>query len=371
MNLLKTAFHLKISLLGIIITLLGIGGEIEHTILVKHPGISLTKTVERTLVEIQGTASQSHEFYMDVETVVCGDSRCRIDIIRIFWDELGFYKRIELPRGIELEKAEGAHFSNADYEKLNQILSNKKASLKDVYKEEVVGAETTESVDGLSGATIILNTNDYVAGAVWTCYTLWHWANGETIEIIRNLTGDAKQLDELIGLLQSENKIYQLFALEQIFKRKAYQVQTVESVIKAVNNNPQLLKLGLQYIESATPSIFLSSIKQWIDSLDQKDRLDCLSTILNTSRQLPQEFYSYLSYQIPTYNDYQQLNLYFNILESKDVVSPDIIVQLVPLLDHTNFLIARRAYWFLEKEMLNLQQRAKWKAFGSKFTGRL
>ena len=122
--------------------------------------------------EKEGAADQ---FYMDVKTVVCGDSQCRIDTVRIFWDELGMYDRLVLPKGIQLEKAEGEHFDQADYKKLDAILADKNCSLKEVYKEEVVGTEATEGVDGISGATIILNNKDYVKGAVWTCYTLWHW----------------------------------------------------------------------------------------------------------------------------------------------------------------------------------------------------
>ena len=67
---------------------------------------------------------------MYVETVVCGDSQCKIDTVKIYWNALGYYDRLVVPFGVELEKAEGKKFDSKDYEKLNTILSNKKLQFK-------------------------------------------------------------------------------------------------------------------------------------------------------------------------------------------------------------------------------------------------
>ncbi len=345
--------------------------EIQHKIHIKHPGVSLTDKVEKSLVEIKNEEGRTTAFYMDVKTVVCGDSQCKIDIVRIYWNELGFYERLVLPKGVELEKAEGEYFTPADYEKLDNILADKNNSLRDVYKEEVVGSESTEGVDAITGATIILHTNDYVKGAVWTCYTLWHWVNGGAVEIIRNITGDNHSIDDLNVFLSAENKDYQLFALEQIFRRKNFDPQTVESVIAAIGKTPELIKPGLQYLESASTLIFQSSIKQLLNSLDEGNRLKCLNAILKTKHELPQVFYEQISFQISNFHTYQEIHLFFNILENKNAVSPQIISQLMPLLDSDSFLIARRVFWFLQERNLSGDQESKLEAFRMKNEARL
>ena len=345
--------------------------EIKHAVKLIHPGISPTDSVECALIEIQSKDGHLRQYYMDVESVVCGDEYCKIDIVRIFWNELGFFERLVLPEGVELEKAEGKTFTKQDYEKLNAILINRISPLQEFYKAEIVGTETSEGVDAITGATIALENSAYVKGAVWTCYTLWHWVNGGVTKIIRNITGSRHSIDELNIFLRGENEDYQLFALEQISRRKNYTPKTVESIIAAIEKTSQLLKPGLQYLESAPTPVFQSSIKKLIDTLEQEHRLKCLNAILKTNHELSQVLYDHLSFQLSAFSSYQEINLFLNIMENKDAVSSEIIQNLMPLLRNHDFLIARRAYWFLSEKPLSAEQQSKLEAFRLKNEERL
>ena len=364
MNLYKVVVLFSVLLFGANSKIIQSNDTIKHTVKIHHPGIGLTNSVKKALIQIKGKGDEADEFYMDVKTVVCGDSQCRIDTIRIFWNELGFYDRLVLPAGVVLEKAEGEHFSSEDYQKLDKILANKNCSLKEVYKKELVGRETTEGIDGISGATIIIHNDDYVKGAVWTCYTLWHWVNGKVFSIIRNITGDDRSTEELHAFLKQTALKPKIFALEQLIRHKNYQAETLSLVLQqGTTEDYQLHKLILQYLEYAPHDYYASSFKTLLKNVIPHQRQLYLSTLLKTHQQLPKPFFETISLQLPTWQDYPSIHLFLKILEEKATVSPAILQAIFPLLDNKNFIVARRAYWFLNEQKLSERQAERLKVF--------
>ena len=358
-------------LLGTSTTSIFNDGEITHFVEIKHLGIHPTNTVKCTLIEVK-KENKTNEFYMNVATVVCGDSRCRIDTIQVFWDELGFFKRLEKPKGIELEKSEGKHFEKEDYQKLNTILSNRLSSLKFVYKNEVVGKETTEGVDGYTGATIILHNNDYVKGAVWTCYTLWHWTNGDVHSIIRNITGDNLDNEALTNLLTKDEIQSKTFALEQIIRRKKYTSQIVELIQQQAQfNDYQLNKLILFYFENASTDIYQNAMLRLLKTENPKQRQLFLNGMSATKHQLPPSYFEKISYQLFSWNDYPSINQFLNIIENKKIVSSIVNQQLIILLKHNDFIMTRRIYWFLENQKLTEKQQQNIQLFYQKHQDKL
>lgn len=343
--------------------------EVKHSIKVIHKGVSLTEPVECILMEVQDENKQPITFYMDVESVVCGNSQCRVDLVRIFWDKFGQYNRLKLPDGVELEKAEGKDFTSEDYKKLDAILKDKNSSLQDVYKNEVVAAFNGDGVDAMSGATVLVEKSSYVKGAVWTCYSLWHWTHGDTKNIIRNITGDAYSTLELQEFLQ-KNLLHQQFAIEELTRRKEYSIQTSNLILKAVENNPSLLKLSLEYWRNAPIPVFENTILRLIKISNTQNRLHCLNAILNSKQDLSQLLFEQLSQQLTSFS-YQELHVFLDILKSKNATSTDIIGQLLPLLKNDSFLIARRVYWFLSEQTLSKKQERVLKQFYKKYENRL
>ena len=334
--------------------------------------MSRTANIEKVLFESKCTLGKDPQFYMDVESVVCGDSQCRIDTLRIFWNELGFYTGLTLPAGVQLEKAKGASFTELDYQKLDSILSDRKSGLKDVYKEEVTGSETSEGADALSGATIILDKKSYVKGAVWTSYTLWHWANGDINGIIRNITGDVKSVAELREYLTGDDYEQKIFALQQLTRRKVFDNETFQLIIdQATIDERELLKLILDYIEKAPSKQYYPSIEQVLTTSSSKGRLLSLNSLLKTTLVPPKAYFALLIRQLGTSVNYQEIQLVLQILNQKNVISPDIVDQLLPMLEHDNFIIARSVYWFLQDKQLTDFVKNRLETFGKEQSDKL
>ncbi len=342
--------------------------EIKHQIKVIHKGISLTEHTECILVELQDEEGKPQEFYMDVESVVCGDKQCRVDLVRIYWDKFGRYDRLELPEGIELEKAGGEFFSAIDYDKLNTILKDKNSPLQDVYKSEIVGTIASEGIDAMTGATILVERSAYVQGAVWTCYSLWHWAHSEAKKIIRNITGDAYSISELQYLLQQNN--HQHFAIEQLTRRKDFSKRTNELMLRAIEVNTELLKPSLPYWENAPKLIYLNAMQQLIPHANKTNRLLCFNAILQTSQNPSPDFFNELN--LPVHKlTYQEIDLFLRILIEKNGITQEGISQLFALLYSNDFLIARRVFWFLKEQKLSKLQEHQINKFHQKWKDKL
>lgn len=345
---------------------------IRHEIQLIHPGISRTEPVERTLFEITDERGYSQAFYMNVETVVCGDSQCRIDTVRLYWTALGFFDRLVLPPGVDLEKAEGKAFDQEDYQKLNTILADKDCSLREVYKEEVVGSETTEGIDAIAGATIILNRNAYVEGAVWTCYTLWHWANGAVFSIIRGIAGSHFKSNDLLELLAGRENQQQVFALEEMMRRQLYEPEAIEAVRKtAAADDDQVAKLSIRYFEGAPPVVYFPVMAALLQGRDAKQRLRCLNSISSYPQPPPDGFHESISRLLPDWDDYPGINLWLRLLEQDDISSPVLLQNISLLMDRKDFIIARRVYWHLQGKELTPEQQQQLRVFEERYRERL
>lgn len=366
----RCPLHFGIVLLSFLFTSYGFKNqnEVRHTIKVIHKGISLDEPVVCILVEVRDENNKPKAFYMDVESVVCGDSQCRVDVVRIYWDQWGQYNRLELPSGVELEKAAGENFSADDYEKLDRILADGNSPLQEVYKQEVVSTVSSEGVDGMTGATVLVEKSAYVAGAVWTCYSLWHWTHGETRQIIRNLTGDAHSITDLRNLLQ--NTHYQQFAIEQLTKRQDFSAPTVQLVTQAIEKNPKLLEASISYWTTAPNSVLEAPLLHLIEISSTSNRLHCLNAILSLENKLSPHFFQSLSKQLPQFT-YPEIHLFLNVLRKQKAMSNVMVAQLFPLLNSKDFLVARRVYWFLSEQSLDDEKAEVLEQFYLRYESRL
>lgn len=342
--------------------------EIVHKIDIIHKGISLTETIECTLVEAREKETES--FYMDVESVVCGDSLCRVDIVRLYWDKYARFIRLELPGEVELEKAEGKAFTESDYLKLDSVLRNESSPLSDLYTDQIVGTLASEGVDAVSRASVSINKRDYVEGAIWTCYSLWHWVHGDSKEIIRNLTGDATSLPQLKSLLSSTDRDLQYFAIEQLGRRKEYSDEISEFMLASLKDAPDLVGASLDYWEGAPDWIYKHAVKRVLVIPDKEIRLLGLSAVFRSRHSLAEIDLQNLplSYEQMTY---QEVQLLLRILKKYDLSSPGLIENLLPLLDLDDFLIARGVYWYLADQELNKSQEKRLEDFYNKWKKKL
>jgi hypothetical protein len=185
--------------------------------------------IVRELTDFNGTeyavqlqydhAGKPLQYFSEIFTPVCDDSVCRPVFIHLYWDLVGNYLKYEVPSGEVYTKIDHRDFDENDYQQLHDILSNTQSLLKDFRLDELVDTTTSrvsDSLDAITGATAKNLRNEVIDGALYTCYTLWHIANGRVTDSIRKVTDSLTTPDLLCDFLKSGNHHYQYYALDQV-----------------------------------------------------------------------------------------------------------------------------------------------------------
>ena len=234
--------------------------------------------IRKELVKQVETDSLRYELYLledenglaktymaEVFTPVCHTNECYPVYINFFWDLLGNYERYEIPEGELLTKLDHVPFEEADHSKLQTILSNENALLKDYKIEELVGSTTNASangVDAVTGATLKTIQNDVISGAVYSCYTLWHLAHGEMAATARAYTEGKSSRDQLIRFLESGHYPYQYWAIEKVL---ADNLQDDEIIMEAMLQTLQGDNIFLaSHLIKALPEDVLSNLNRQV-----------------------------------------------------------------------------------------------------------
>ncbi|MRT91982.1 hypothetical protein [Ancylomarina sp. 16SWW S1-10-2] len=336
--------------------------EKVHQVIYKHPAQKDSSQMNQTLFETPDKA-----FYMDVVSVYCFADVCKIDTVRIYWNDIGKYQKFELKPGINLEKAKGEVFTAPDYKKLQLILKDENSPFKNISIDNIISTQQTEygDIDAFSGATAInLDESVSIKGAVLTVYTLWHWANGGLVSMIRKITADAANSMDLIDYLANKDVEHKLFAIEQLTKRKAYDALLLESVKSQYGVESQKLKRSvISYLENAPEEVYINAIMDLFDSDNSKQRIDCLQSLIVSDTHLTVDLYQKLYRQLCHQKTYHEVDLLFTLLEKNTTFSDEQIDPLFIFLTNSNILISRRAYWFLENKNINKRQEKILKEF--------
>jgi hypothetical protein len=264
-----------------------------------------------------------------------------------------------------LEKDKGKPFSRKDYKKLHTILQYKTSPFRVFSISDITKTSDGEGVDAITSATtIVLPDSVTIKGATLTCYTLWHWVYGGIVPIIRNLTGDAKTVEEFVSYLQNDEDDFRYFALQQILRRKIYDTKILDEVLRlATNCNSQEQNLIVAYIEKSSTDIYYSAIRQIIGSTESEMRIKCLNSMLKTKHLVPGGYYEQLSNLLPGFKTYQEVDIFLHLLDKTNSVTPVVIKQIISLLNNDSILISRRAYWFLNERELSESDREKLNEF--------
>lgn len=331
--------------------------EIKHSISIKHPGEE--GTVEVVLIEVQNKNGLPVEYYMDVESVICLEEVCKVIPVTVFWNNIGEYKKYKLEEGATLEKYEANLFEPNDYKKIHTILQNKNSPFKDVYLEDIwtVPSTLSEDVDAVSGATILeLDENDTVPGATLTCYTLWHWANGNIVSVIRNQTGESVSEDQLKEFIANNNETYFNIALSALKRRNIYDESFVDAIIHRVLNEGFLLKEAIAYIEKSPTDEYLKTLSGLFFKGKKEHKLSVIRSLNNSKIKIPKSYLDALSEGFILFESFQETSALFELMQNKNQKSLVVNNNAMPLLD-SDFLIARRAFWFLCHQELTSSQK--------------
>lgn len=161
-------------------------------------------SVVATVYEVLDTNNQLVMYKARIKTPVCEDKVCYEVELIFYWDLIGNFKKYELVPGKSLTKLEHIPFSDADYQKLSEILANKYPAFINLKKDELITKVKTRGIDGFSGATVAAIQGQIVPGAAYSCYTLWHIANGTVADSIKKHTRNRLN-DNIVRKLVSMN----------------------------------------------------------------------------------------------------------------------------------------------------------------------
>ncbi|GEA13320.1 hypothetical protein [Alteromonas sp. KUL49] len=372
-------------LLAVVFT---IGGCSEYRTTASHDENSTSTTSKSIVVEFEHIANTEGEsvaktltmhkdsdgdiqsYSMTVESVYCGEDVCKVDPVTMYWNPYGQYTHYSLIEGIELEKGNALPFEAADYDKLHDILLNPENSLRYLVKEELVSEKRGgNAVDALSGATIAMNKNDYVEQAIWTCFTLWHFAHGPVSQIARDFTGAQLGEEKLLALVASGVDAEVTFALEQLTLHQANNERVISVVFNALsqrlnqsNASPLdmvLLQAYLNYLSQLQHSEFHQHV---IVLFDRKQNwlyphlLKVLSDRNADDEGILSSSVSQIAMSIDNTWKPQHIHQFLTLLNGKPYDFSQINQALTNVLNTLDFISARSLYWFLVNQTLSDEQ---------------
>lgn len=329
----------------------------SYQVTVNHPGEKQPITL--LLNQVLDSKEYPIEYYADVKSVICLEQVCKTIAVRVFWNDLGDYLRFELEKGATLEKYKADFFEPEDYVKLQYILSNTDSPFKDVFYHEILTEPEehgTGDIDAVSGATsLVINEEDTIPGAALTCYTLWHWANGDVKNIIKNITSKTASEAQLLHFLTDENRAYFKLAIDELISRKLYTSYLVDTVFIEVLKNDELLSKGFLYINELPKSLYLKVIYKFYSQTKTNVRLEVIKSLKGIEYDISDEFFEQLSNEINEFKTLQEVSNLLDLFHQRKAKTPTLIQNIMKLLSK-DILISRRAYWFLKTIKLSSNQ---------------
>lgn len=208
---------LRYLLYGIFLSIFLNFSEVEPSLDKKSPANLAFEFITRDSISINVYESYDKGilagYYGYINTPVCSDRLCYNAEINLHWDLVGNFTHFEPIPGAPLTKNDHEPFTNDDYKKLFRILETKKPTFVYLKRDELV---RKNGVDGVSSATITNVKKDMIDGAIYTCYTLWHIANGDIVFPIHENTLHKLDSKLIYKMLRSNNTAYHYFILENL-----------------------------------------------------------------------------------------------------------------------------------------------------------
>lgn len=351
---------------------------VEHQLDILRPGAPESADEAFILSQHLNGKKQPVSYSMWVDSVVCREEHCDVVKVRIHWDALGRYQRYEVAPGSILTKLDHKPFTRRDLEKLHAILSDQDSPLGEVEKEAMTGEEQKRSessaLDGVSGATILTLKNDVILGAGYTCYDLWHIANGTVVNRIQERTGKDSSVEILKNYLNSEGIFESAFAIESLQKRKIENAAIFKQVmVRSLKGGEALVLPVMAYFKEASPSkkVYRKSLLEFFNKATSRQRVLFLEKLLAEPPRAAPEFYEVLCEDLASLETFYETQLFFRLSEKQQIPQTVMIPQALNLLSHQNFFVQRRAFEYLDSKPCSAEVTAIIDAYYKKNKSRL
>lgn len=145
---------------------------------------------------LKSNESGHYIWYLYLHTPVCMTGECKEVDVGLYWHFDGEFMGYEVYQE-HLTRTDHSQFSDVDYQRLTQVLSDKSSILGEYAYEDLLIVPADSSVDGITGATRQDITSEAVEGAVYTCFTLWHICHGAIKVYIQDLTRSLMDTGEI------------------------------------------------------------------------------------------------------------------------------------------------------------------------------
>jgi hypothetical protein len=289
-------------------------------------------------------------FSRNISTAVCFDSLCRRANITLYWEVFGKYIGYSIPRGDELTKKEHVPFSDSDYARLNEVLSDSLSALKYFTLDKIIPVkQSVGKADAISGATIPNLGPWIVPDAAYTSFTLWKITYGATRDSIVAYTQKNLLSNKLIyNILQNGDPYNQIKALQWISEANIPYDQFIEPALNILHSgNFYTLRQALKFLKKCTLStefLQIEMIKLFKDE-DFKIKnavIEYISSTDKLTKPVAVEMFRLLKN-----DDYYLVNVVLTLLTKR--YQPDYADQLYlsRLLKSKNKNVSNRVYSYL------------------------
>jgi hypothetical protein len=351
---------------------------VENQLDIVRPGAPETADEVFILSQHLDDKKQPDAYSMWVDSVVCREQHCDVVKVRIHWDALGRYQRYEVAQGSILTKLDHKPFTRRDLEKLHTILLNKSSPLGEVEKEAMTGEKPKKSensaLDGVSGATILALKNDVILGAGYTCYDLWHIANGAVVGHIQERTGKDSSVKRLKNYLNSENIPESKFAIESLQKRNLGNPAISKQVMaRTLHGDKTLVLPTMAYFKetSASESVYRQSLLEFFNKASSRQRVLFLKNLLSEPPAAAPRLSEALCKDLAHLETFYETQLFFRLCEKQKTPHPVVIPHALKLLSHKNFFVQRRAFEYLDSKPCSSEIKAVLNEYYKKNKSRL
>lgn len=178
----------------LVFILMGLSGLFTYALSGPGPAFEIkTKNSGSFAVHEVRWGDQLEKYSANIMAPVCEEGICYNVNVIFNWNLIGEFIDYQTQPYDPLTKLDHKPFTLGDYAKLQSILTNHDLVFTGLAPDKLV-VKAEETVDGYSGATIEAIKDEVIDGALFTCYTLWHIANGAVVDSIRQHT--QRQLDK-------------------------------------------------------------------------------------------------------------------------------------------------------------------------------
>jgi hypothetical protein len=307
------------------------------------------------------------EYSLYFQANVCTDGVCLPVKVTMHWDLLGNFDRLETDPGWPLTKKGHEPFTAEDHQKLDRILHDEDSAL-GRYTPDALARKTPETawiwdtqpdsensaeVDGMTGATPLTIRQSVVAGAAYTTWTLWWWANGSISEQLRAFTIEEIDADLLKHMLDSRKQSYIEFVLQYLDEHPLTDGQLIDQVFELLQDTRwENIAPILVYLDKAVQDRdrFQKGLAEAFLAMKSVYRPRVLEVLMKEEK-LSAETLNELVGSIDQLS-YHQLNLVLQLLERYDWFNAKTEETVAGLLSSEDFFIARRAAEFLNNRPL-------------------